>query len=120
LTEPTTIQIGHAKESEASLYLQAQGLKLVLANYSCKYGEIDLIMQDKEELVFVEVRYRQSDDYGDGSDSVTQEKQRRVIRAAKFYLCERDLYDRIACRFDVVASGPREMLWIKDAFWLKR
>ena len=79
-----TREIGFAEERRALLYLQKQGLKLITRNYQCKMGEIDIIMQDKDMLVFVEVRYRRKGRYGDGLDSVTYSKQRKLIRTANY------------------------------------
>jgi len=114
--------IGKAAEDLVFSYLQLQGLKPVVANYQCRYGEIDLIMQDGETLVFVEVRHRRSQDYGDGVATVGKAKQDKIIRAATHYLQKNSLYDKVLCRFDVVATSVgvnNEIEWIKDAFWVK-
>lgn len=111
---------GLQAEQEARVFLEQQGLRFESANYFCKSGEIDLIMQDNDYLVFVEVRYRKLSGYGDGVESVTKSKQRKVIRAAKHYLLKHNLYDKVPCRFDVVAASPNDaqrILWIKNAFW---
>lgn len=111
--------LGDEIEHYVSCYLQQNGLKLVKANYSCKLGEIDLIMKDQETLVFVEVRFRKNENYGSGLETVTQKKQNKVKNAATCYLQQNNLYDEIPCRFDVVSvSGSRrEVEWVKDAFW---
>lgn len=112
--------LGKEAEKFVSAYLQAQGLKPIAANYSCKFGEIDLVMADNQTLVFIEVRYRQSFAYGDGAVTVDKIKQRKIIQTAACYLQQHDLDDRMMCRFDVVAiSGlsVAEINWIKDAFW---
>jgi putative endonuclease len=115
----------HAEEIVAD-YLEQQGLKLIEANYSFKGGEIDLIMKDGETLVFTEVRHRKKDKYGSGLESVSQSKQNKIIRTAKYYLLEKNIYDKVPCRFDVVATKPNpdiklgmEILWLRDAFWVK-
>jgi putative endonuclease len=114
-------ETGFGWEAVAQNHLQQAGLTLVQKNYQCLMGEIDLIMQaSADEWVFVEVRYRHSDDYGDGSASVTPQKQARIIRAASLYLLERELFDKVHCRFDVVSIGSEApgttIEWIKDAF----
>jgi putative endonuclease len=118
-------QLGCQKELEARAYLTKQGLRLETANYRCKVGEIDLIMRDQNDvLVFIEVRHRAKENYGSGADSITRSKINRIIRAAKCYLQERDLYNTAACRFDVVSSSieknsisqSNNWTWIKDAF----
>jgi len=115
-------KIGKEIENLACAYLQQRGLRLIVANYPCKVGEVDLIMSDDQTLVFIEVRYRKNFNYGDGAATVDKNKQRRIIKAATYYLQERNLYDKVLCRFEIVAvSGVSkyELDWIKDAFWVK-
>jgi len=117
-----SIKIGKEIEDLVSSYLQQRGLKLVEVNYRCKVGEIDLIMNDNEILVFVEVRYRKDSDYGGGLATVTKYKQNKIKRAATLYLLENNIYDKVPCRFDVVAVSGRlhkKINWVKDAFWIK-
>lgn len=108
---------GSDAEQLASAFLQQRGLRLVDKNYRTRYGEIDLIMSDHSELVFVEVRLRRNAWFGGGADSVTQKKQLRIIAAAKQYL---QAYPRPpACRFDVVALDALDahnIDWIRNAF----
>lgn len=114
-----TQQLGHLAEQEACSFLENHGLNLLTANYSCSGGEIDLIMQDGDYRVFVEVRYRKNSRLGSGIESVTKSKQQKIIRAAKHYLISNNLYDKIKCRFDVIASWPNDkqkIQWVKDAF----
>lgn len=112
---------GAAVEQKASQWLQQQGLKFIAANYHCKAGEIDIIMRDNEHLVFVEVRYRRQNSFGDGLDSVDWRKQKKLSKAAAFYLLEHPHYNNLPCRFDVIAARPDghatlHWTWIKDAF----
>lgn len=79
-------------------------------------GEIDLIMKDGEELVFVEVRYRHRNTHGISAETVTYTKQKRLLRTAKAYLQKRNLFDKIPCRFDVIAIDGQQTRWIKNAF----
>lgn len=114
--------VGKKIEREVCDYFVKNGLEFVDANYSCKSGEIDLIMRDHGTLVFIEVRHRKQDDYGDGLESITRGKQNKIIRTAKQYLLENDLYDKIPCRFDVAATdgnSSSNVNWIRDAFWVK-
>ncbi len=106
---------GNAAEDQVLEYLIDQGLQLVTRNYSCKAGEIDLIMKDGAQLVFVEVRYRARTDFGSALESVTPAKQRKLIITAQYYLQQSGKTP--ACRFDVVGMGQdRQMQWIKNAF----
>ncbi len=113
-------QVGQAIEQYACAYLRQHGLILQQANYRCKYGEIDLIMTDQDDMVFVEVRYRSNADYGDGAASISASKQSKIIKSATHYLVSIDKYDKIPCRFDVIdvsgTSDDYQIDWIRDAF----
>lgn len=115
-----TQEIGQAAENAALQYLQQQGLRWVTSNFRCRLGEIDLIMYDRDSLVFVEVRYRQSSQFGDSLESVTTVKQDKLTRTASFYLQQQNLSDNRVCRFDVVGitakAGKISIEWIKNAF----
>ncbi len=78
--------IGQNFEKMACVYLQKQGLKLKDKNANFRVGEIDLIMTDHDQLVFVEVRYRKDNQYGGALASVTVQKQQKLIKAAQIYL----------------------------------
>lgn len=110
---------GDRAEEQACRFLVHHGLQLVAQNFRCRRGEIDLLMREGEELVFVEVRLRRHPDFGGALESVTFTKQQRIISAAGYFLQTHPAWSRHACRFDVVAiSGPRtvDITWIKDAF----
>lgn len=108
---------GRAAEERALHYLQARGLRLRERNFRMRGGEIDLIMQQGEVLIFIEVRYRKSSHYGSPAETVTATKQRRLTAAAAHYLQRRGL--NLPCRFDVIGiTGPdqEQLEWIRDAF----
>ena len=111
---------GRDAESHACDYLLAQGLSLLTRNFSSRRGEIDLIMDDGQSLVFIEVRYRRHDAYGSGAESVDRRKQARLTACAQHYLQENPAASQRPCRFDVVAisgAGDKpEIHWIRDAF----
>ena len=91
---------------------------MIQRNYRCRRGEIDLVMRDGELLVFVEVRYRNRDDFGGGAASVDARKRLKLVRAAHTYCQHKGVPAHVSCRFDVVALGPgeREVEWYADAF----
>ena len=105
---------GDAAEDLALAYLLRQGLKLLIRNFRCKGGEIDLIMHQRQTLVFIEVRKRSSMRYGGAAASVTPTKQARLIRAAHWYLTRYSVMP--ACRFDVIAFERDQLSWLKNAF----
>ena len=107
---------GQAAETLAASYLQRRGLQLVARNYSCRLGEIDLILTDGPVLVFAEVRLRRSARYGGAAASITAAKRQRILRAARHYLSGRP---ECPCRFDVLlldGLAAERIEWIKDAF----
>lgn len=106
---------GKKAEDIACSFLMNNGLELITRNYQCRYGEIDLIMQDSDNLVFVEVRYRKSARFGSAIESIDHDKQRKLIFTANHYLQNNPTSSAI--RFDVVALTPnREIEWINNAF----
>jgi putative endonuclease len=108
-------QQGQVAENEACSFLQKQGLTLIEKNYRCRTGEIDLIMQDKEALVFVEVRYRANNDYGSALDSVDQHKIQKLISAATHYVSKHQ--SDLPMRFDVVGfDASLKPNWVTNAF----
>ncbi len=117
MTELKTRDIGQQAEQLACEYLQNRGLRLRSRNYHCKHGEIDLIMEDKGYLVFVEVRKRKHAQYGTGNESIVMQKRSRIIRSAKHYLQKHKLYYRMPCRFDTVGLDQQSnVAWIPNAF----
>ena len=107
--------LGQSAEAHAEAFLKTQGLKLVARNWRCRFGEIDLVMQDGPTLVFIEVRLRSHSDFGGAAASVTPAKQKKLLAAARQYLST--LKTLPPCRFDVVAfSGDTAPEWLKNAF----
>ena len=115
-------QRGQDSEARAAKWLEDQGLTLLTRNYHCRHGEIDLIMQAADTLVFVEVRYRCDTAFGGAAASVTPRKQQRLIAAARHYLASSPGSASQACRFDVLAMEPDQTgtvryEWITNAFY---
>ena len=104
--------LGNAGEQQALTYLMEQGLQLIEKNLRRKFGEIDLIMQDRTTLVFIEVRSRAKGRFGGAAASVTAAKQRRLVLAAHAYL--KRYIQLPECRFDVVAIDGGALSWLKD------
>jgi putative endonuclease len=110
-------QAGFDAEAKAALYLQERGMVTVDRNVRFRGGEIDLVMRDGPEWVFVEVRARADARYGGAAASVDARKQQRVALAAQLYLLRRfGQRSWPACRFDVVAFEAGEPRWIRAAF----
>ena len=108
-------------EKTAESFLRTQGLELLQRNFSSRFGEIDLIMEDDQTLVFVEVKYRRNDHHGSGAEAVTFHKQGRISRTAAWYLAKNPHRAECVCRFDVISIDPKKrdqgINWIKGAFY---
>ncbi|HQN65500.1 MAG TPA: YraN family protein [Methylophilus sp.] len=103
-------------EHIAATFLQSKGLKLIAQNYHCRFGEIDLVMQDGKTLVFVEVRMRSNARFGSAASSITPQKQQKLILTAQHYLQQ---HGEQPCRFDAIAmtaAQPEQIEWICNAF----
>jgi putative endonuclease len=115
----TKYAAGLLGQQAAEAHLMQKGLRILARNYRIKTGEIDLIAADGTYLVFIEVKTRASDGYGDGREAVTLNKQRRIIKTAMYYVVRYGLAER-DIRFDVVEVTVREGVYfvehIADAF----
>ena len=111
---------GAAVEAAALAHLKKAGLADVAANAHYRGGELDLVMRDKDTLVFVEVRYRRDPRFGGGAASIDFVKRRKLIHAAQMFLLAHREYANAPCRFDVIeADGDPEaprLNWLRDAF----
>lgn len=113
---------GFRAEDFAEKYLKKQGYKIVKRNFSCRWGEIDMIAEKDEYTVFVEVKLRKNDSFGGGAAAVDQRKQARIKKTAAVYLS--GLQTEPNVRFDVVvitAEGEKikkeNVEVIENAFW---
>lgn len=79
-------------------------------------GEIDLVAQDGTWLVFIEVKYRRNTASGCAIEAVNKAKQKKISRAAAWYLSSHFHSVDIPCRFDVLGFDGNKIIWIKDAF----
>ena len=109
-------------EAIAAEYLRKKHYKLVAAGFHCRFGEIDLIVQDKKYLVFVEVKLRKSGDFAAAREYVHRKKQDRIRMTASMYLSQNPT--ALQPRFDVVeiyapqgsTTQAPEITHLEDAF----
>ncbi|THB79771.1 MAG: YraN family protein [Desulfobulbaceae bacterium] len=110
---------GQIGEKLAYDYLQNIGLAVIQRNYKCPLGEIDLVAQENETIIFIEVKTRTGHQFGGPEESVTKAKQRKIIQVALGYLAQYGLQD-YAVRFDVIAitltGNIHRLEHIEDAF----
>ena len=115
-------ELGKRGEDLALRFLKRNGYKIIERNYVCKMGEMDIIAQEKDTLVFVEVKTRTSMDFGPPQLAVNPTKQMQLSKVALNFLKEKKRED-VKARFDVVAIVLRptgeEIELIRDAFDLQ-
>ncbi len=110
-------QQGASFEHQARLFLEAKGLTFIAANQNFKCGELDLIMNDKGTIVFVEVRQRSHSAFGSAIESVDWRKQQKWLDAANLWLAKQNMsLEDDNCRFDLIAFGkiPQDIQWIPN------
>ncbi|VAW72373.1 Predicted endonuclease distantly related to archaeal Holliday junction resolvase [hydrothermal vent metagenome] len=113
---------GHCAEQIALTFLQQNRFSLLHQNYYCRFGEIDIIAQQQQLIIFVEVRYRKNNWYGNAVESVTKVKQDKITLTARYYIHEQ-LPDNqnFDFRFDVIALSSLNINkklpdWIQGAW----
>lgn len=109
-------QIGSTYEKRAAQILQENGYEILEHNFHSHFGEIDLICKKDGYLVFVEVKYRGSQEFGCPQEAVDIRKQRRICATAAFYLYCRKIPVDTPCRFDVVAISAQSFQIVEHAF----
>jgi putative endonuclease len=113
--------LGRWGEKRSQRFLKRKGLKTLTRNFSCKTGEIDLVMVDTDRtIVFVEVRTRADETFGSAESSITFAKKTRLLRTARYFLATHDIDDR-PFRFDVITivlgqKGAPQIRYYKNAF----
>jgi putative endonuclease len=110
---------GAAGEDAACRYLERRGFVILCRNFRCRSGEVDVVARDGATTVFVEVKARSSRSHGEGHESVTFDKRRRIVRAARIFAASRGLTDE-PLRFDVIsidaAAGEPRIRHDRGAF----
>ena len=94
-------ELGNLGEQIATEYIKKMGYKIIKRNFYCKQGEIDIIAQDNQEIVFIEVKTRSNMFFGRPSEAVNKVKLKHMCKAAKYYLYKSNCCNNIV-RFDVV------------------
>ncbi len=117
----TTRAVGFGAERLAEQHLTGSGLCTIERNFYCRFGEIDLIMLDDAQLVFVEVRFRSARRRVAARFSVDAQKRRKIIKTAAMFIAGQPQHANRVMRFDIVgvdqnSDGARKLTWIQDAF----
>ncbi len=114
--------LGTKGEKIAEEFLKNKGFQIIEKNYKNKYGEIDIIAKQEEELIFVEVRTKSSAQFSDPETWVDFKKQNKLIRMANLYISEKDITNT-NCRFDVIGitltkNNNKNITHIENAFFV--
>ena len=96
-------------------FLKKQGYKILSINFKTKFGEIDIIAQDKDTIVFVEVKRRETLKFGRPIEAIDYRKELKIKRVAEYYLKKTKIYE-VNVRFDVIEILGKEISHIKNAF----
>ncbi len=107
--------MGSAGERRATKFLKKNGFKVLTTNYETPFGEIDLIALDKDCIVFIEVKTRTSEEYGQPCEAVDKKKQQKYYKSATYYLQKEKKTDS-SCRFDVIEIKNEQINHIFNAF----
>jgi len=112
-------QFGKYGEAVAATYLKAKGYKIIKQNYRTSLGEIDIIAKDKDTIVFIEVKSRKTNYFGNAKQAITPKKQKKISMAALLYL-KKEKKSNAKARFDVITiqPGKTDPEIIKNAFEL--
>ena len=111
--------LGNKGEMLAARYLAGEGFAILEYNWRSGHKEIDLIAKERDTLVFVEVKTRRNENYGDARETVTPQKMRNIVTAAEAYIKKKEI--DVPIRFDIVAivgnGDTHEIEHIRDAFY---
>lgn len=117
MQEKNRKKTGTEYEQKAGLYLEQHGYRILMFNYRCRFGEIDIVAREGSVFVFCEVKYRTTAQKGTPLEAVTARKQKTISKCALSYLTQRGL-EGVQCRFDVIGiEGDRAAVTlIRNAF----
>ena len=113
-----TREVGNKYEDLACKVLENKGLRIIERNYRCKIGEIDIIARDENEdsLVFVEVKYRKTANFGGADFAVDYKKQNKIRKVAETFMKHHKISPLTFCRFDCIMITGEDVKHIKNAF----
>jgi putative endonuclease len=109
-------ELGAQYEDKAARYLENKGIRILERNFRNRFGEIDIIGFDRNTYLFVEVKYRKDNRFGEPACAVNLKKQRTICKIADYYRVCHHIGDNRACRFDVIAICGEEIEWYENAF----
>lgn len=111
-----TRKIGGINEEKSVIYLKENNFQIIKQNYRCKVGEIDIIAIKENILRFIEVKYRQNDLYGTPLEAINTHKQKKIMKAASWFLMENVHFQNMQCSFDVMSVTDNKIEYIFNSF----
>ncbi len=109
-------RVGGEKEHKVKSYMEEAGYTILEMNFRCRQGEVDIIAKNEEYLVFVEVKYRSGSANGFPEEAVDKKKQKRICRAAGYYMYIHNLNEYTPVRFDVAGVLGDHITYTENAF----
>ncbi|MGA1861650.1 YraN family protein [Deferribacter thermophilus] len=109
--------LGKFGENKAAKYLEKQGYQILEKNFKSKYGEIDIIAQKDNQIIFIEVKTRNNKKFGAGFEAVDNRKIEKIIKTANFFITKNNFLDKLI-RFDVISIDKEKITHIENAFTL--
>lgn len=109
-------ETGSVYEKQAELIILKKGYNIIEKNYKNRKGEIDIIASIDKELVFIEVKYRKTNHYGEGIESIDINKMQKIFFTALYYISQNNL-ENISYRFDCISFLGNEVKWLKNVIW---
>ncbi len=110
-------EVGGNKEEAAVKYLMENGVNILKRNFMGRNGEIDIIGDDGNYIIFTEVKYRKSSKMGAAEESVSKSKMKKIYLTALEYIRKNSNSADRNMRFDVIAINGEKINWIKNSFW---
>lgn len=112
--------IGRTGEEQAAAYLRQMGFTILERNFWTPFGEVDIIAEKEDVVVYVEVKYRSTNNYGDPLEAVNKKKQRQISRVANYHYASYTREKECSCRFDVIGIyGDGAIRHIENAFYFQ-
>jgi putative endonuclease len=107
---------GALHEEKASRWLTMQGAEIITRNFRCRFGEIDMIANHQEYLVFIEVKYRNNVAAGYPVEAVNLAKKKNICKVADYYRSINRISDNHPIRYDIIGICGQEITWYQNAF----
>lgn len=107
---------GQIYEKKAARFLEKHGYEILAVNFYSKFGEIDIIAKKENLLVIIEVKYRETNLYGEGIESINKVKLKRIFKTTRQYIYEHNIKN-MDIRFDCICFFKDTISWFTNVVW---